>query len=292
MQSRFKDWGDVRVFLAVCRAGSTLAAARKLGVNQTTVARRLDVLEHALGLTLFTKTTRGAQPTEAALRLIPIAETLEEAVFALESEAREIGDALSGAPIRITAFDSAMMGNVGQVVAEYVESHPGAAFEFLAAERHLDLAAGEADVALRMSPAISDDRLIARKVGETCWTYYAARSYARKYGMPDHMAPDMTPHRVILLSHITSKRRNVLRCQTAGELQLALQAGQGIGPMPVCDGDRDPLLIRCFDPPPGSELSVWLVVSPEAHKRPEVRRFTAFAAPRIARNLNLTGDAD
>ena len=181
---------------------------------------------------------------------------------------------LSGAPIRITAFDSAMMGNVGQVVAEYVESHPVPPLSFWRQSGIWTLPPGEADVALRMSPAISDDRLIARKVGEIRWTYYAARSYARKYGLPDHMAPDMTPHRVILLSHITSKRRNVLRCQTAGELQLALQAGQGIGPMPVCDGDRDPLLIRCFDPPPGSGLSVWLVVSPEAHKRPEVRRFT------------------
>ncbi|MEX0347189.1 MAG: LysR family transcriptional regulator [Rhizobiaceae bacterium] len=284
MQSRFKDWGDIRIFLAVIREGSTLAASRVLGINQTTVARRIDVLEQALGLTVFEKSTRGSKPTEAALRLLPLAEALETAAENLEQEAVAEQTRVNP-PIRMTAFDHTMFGDLGQVVAEYVEENPGATFEFIAAERHLDLIRGDADVALRMSREITDDRLIARKVGQTRWTYYAARTYAEKYGAPDAYIENMEPHRVILLNHVTTRRQNVVRCASADDVRMAIRTGQGVGPLPIFDGDSDPDLVRCFEPPDGSDLFVWLITSPEAHKRPEVRRFTAYAAPRISRNL-------
>jgi DNA-binding transcriptional LysR family regulator len=284
MQSQFKDWGDARIFLAVFREGSTLAAARILGINQTTVARRIGALEHSLGLPLFNKTTRGATPTAVATRLLPFVETLEGAAMALESEAMT-EQGRSNPPIRITAFDNAGVGNIGQVVADFVDRNPSSTFEFIVSERILDLINGDADVALRISPVINDDRLFARKVGQTQWTYYASRSYAEKNGTPDAFTQDMGPHRVVLLSHITTRRHNVLRCASADDLRIAISTGQGIGPIPIYDGDKDPTLVRCFDPPEGSEMSVWLITSPEAHKRADVRRFTAFAAPLISRNL-------
>jgi DNA-binding transcriptional LysR family regulator len=282
MQIRFKDWGDVRVFLAVMREGSTLAAARHLGINQTTVARRIDVLEHALELTLFDRTTRGAQPTESATALLPFAEALEQAAHAFEAEAKR---GRASEPIRITAFEDDMFGNIGAVVAEFVEKNPSVSFEFVFSERALDLMKGEADVALRMAPEITDDRLIAQKVGQTQWTYYASHAYAAAHTLPAEFSQDMEDHLVILLRHFQSKRRNLLRCATTTDMMMAVQTGQGIGPFPVIVGDANPHLVRCFAPPPGSDLPVWLITSPSAHKRPEIRRFMAFAAPRIARNL-------
>lgn len=282
MQNRFRDWGDVRVFLAVMREGSTLAASRHLGINQTTVSRRIDVLEHTLDLTLFERTTRGSEPTERATALMPYAESLEQAALAFEAEAER---RRTSEPIRITAFEDEKFGNIGTVVAEFVEKHRSVSFEFVFSERNLDLMKGEADVALRMTPATLDDRLIARKVGQTRWTYYASRAYAANHTLPAEFSHYMEDHRVLLLSHIKSKRRNIGRCATSSDLLTAIQTGQGIGPLPMTVGDANPNLVRCFDPPPGSDLPVWLIVSPSAHKRPEIRHFTAFAAPRIARNL-------
>lgn len=278
----------MRVFLAVMRQGSTLAAARDLGINQTTVARRIDVLEHTLDLTLFERTTRGAEPTEHASALLAHAETLEQAALAFEAEA-ETEKGRASKPIRITAFENDGLGRIGAVVAEFCEAHPDVSFEFIFSERTMDLMKGEADVALRMTQAISDDRLIARKVGQSQWTYYASHAYAATRILPAEFSKDMEDHRVILLSHFQSKRRNLLRCATSSDMVMAIQTGQGIGPFPVTAGDANPNLVRCFDPPPGSDLPVWLVTSPSAHKRPEVRRFTAFAAPRIARNLKNSG---
>jgi DNA-binding transcriptional LysR family regulator len=288
MQSRFKDWGDVRVFLAVMREGSTLAASRHLGINQTTVARRIDVLEHTLGVTLFDRTTRGAEPTERATNLLPFAKTLEQAALAFEAQA-EIERGRASEPIRITAFEDEMFGNIGAVVAEFVEKHPGVSFEFVFSERTLDLMKGDADVALRITSAISDDRLIAQKVGQTQWTYYASRAYAANHTLPAEFCEDMEDHRVHLLNHFQSKRRNIVRCATAADMVMAIQTGQGIAPFPVTFGDANANLVRCFDPPSDSDLPVWLITSPAAYKRPEIRRFTAFAAPRIARNLKNLG---
>ena len=113
MQSRFKDWGDVRVFLAVMREGSTLAASRVLGINQTTVARRIDVLENALGLTLFEKTTAGSQrPTASA---IASDRSMRSAAFAVNNGAGPFANTALEALltvsgrffIRITAIPSA-----------------------------------------------------------------------------------------------------------------------------------------------------------------------------------------
>lgn len=272
----------MRVFLAVMREGSTLAASRRLGINQTTVARRIDVLEHALDLTLFERTTRGAEPTDHATALLAYAERLEHAALAFEAEA-ERGRASK--PIRITAFGNGVRASLGAVVAEFVENHSGVSFEFVFSEHNLDLMKGEADIALRMAPVISDDRLIARKVGHTHWTYYASRAYAANHTLPAEFCEDMEDHRVYILNHFPSKRRNMVRCATFDDLMMAIQTGQGIGPLPVTVGDANAHLVRCFDPPPGSDLSAWLIASPAAHKRQEIRRFMTFAAPRIARSL-------
>lgn len=291
MQSRFRDWGDVRVFLAVMREGSTLAASRHLGINQTTVSRRIDVLEHALGVILFDRTTRGAVPTEHANNLLASAEILEHAANSFEANAAAERDSASN-PIRVTAVSDASIGNIGAIVAEFVDQNPGVTFEFIFSEHPLDLVKGEADVALRMGVKLYDDRLVARKVGVTHWTYYASRSYAAKNPLPREFSKDMGEHRIHLLHHFQSKRRNVVRCATVNDMMMAVETGQGIGPFPVTVGDANTNLVRCFDPPPGAELQVWLLASPSALKRPEVRRFTAFAGPKLARNLKRSSKPD
>ena len=90
MKSCFRNWSDIRVFLAVLKAGSTLAASRELGMAQPTVARRIDALEHALGVTLFERDTRGFHPTLAADQLVAFAETIDTSVTAFTNKARNL----------------------------------------------------------------------------------------------------------------------------------------------------------------------------------------------------------
>ena len=88
MKSELRDWSDVRVFLAVVRAGSTLAASKVLGLAQPTVARRIEALERSLGLFLFERDTRGFQPTPEARALIAHAQSLEAAAIGFSDAAR------------------------------------------------------------------------------------------------------------------------------------------------------------------------------------------------------------
>lgn len=284
MQSRFKRWEDARLFLAVAREGSTLAASRALGITQTTIARRMDALEHALGLTLFERDTRGFRLTEDGAALIEPAECLENAALELEGAAADRRKARNR-PIRFTAWDDVLTLEIAAVFAEFSELHPEVSFEFLASERRLDLSGGEADVALRLGAEVVDQTLIGRVVGATFWTYYASERYAEANGLPRTFSPDMEAHTVILLRHIPTARRNVLLCKSSAEQVMALQTGRGIGPLPIYQGDRTPGLVRCFPPPDGAELTARLLASQTAYRRPEVRSFMAFAAPRIAELL-------
>ena len=88
MNSQFKNWSDLRVFLAVFRLGSTLAASKKLGIAQPTVSRRIDALEAEVGLTLFDRDTRGFKPTDFAKLLLPLAEEMERVAEKFDRKAR------------------------------------------------------------------------------------------------------------------------------------------------------------------------------------------------------------
>src|SRR5262245_50633780 len=96
------DWNDLRYFLAVARRGSTIAAAEALKVNQSTVQRRLAVLEEAIGRKLVQRLPAGYCLTDTGLALLPHAEAVEAAVLAFERQIASVDTELTGT-IRVTA---------------------------------------------------------------------------------------------------------------------------------------------------------------------------------------------
>ena len=125
MNSRFRNWSDVRVFLAVVREGSTLAASKVLGMAQPTVAQRIDVLEHELGLTLFNRDTRGFTPTTEGRSLVKTAEAVEAAALAFEDQAASQTQAR---PIRITAFSENLSTSTTNILSEFSLRRPRTRF--------------------------------------------------------------------------------------------------------------------------------------------------------------------
>lgn len=90
MNSEFRHWPDIRVFLSVFRNGSTLAASREPGLAQPTVARRVEVLENECGIALLQRDTRGFKPTAEAQALFPFAEAIESAANAFSKQSQDI----------------------------------------------------------------------------------------------------------------------------------------------------------------------------------------------------------
>ncbi|WP_372835911.1 LysR family transcriptional regulator, partial [Puniceibacterium confluentis] len=287
-----RNWSDIRVFLEVIRTGSTLAASKVLGIAQPTVARRMDTLEHDLGLRLFERDTRGFRPTAQAQALIPFAESMEQCAADLAGEARHQRSDV--APIRITAAAFNFATTFKAILAEFQGTHPETRFEFIATDRILDLSAGEADIAIRHGRVFDDKNLICRKLSEGTFALYASRDYVRAHGCPTS-AQDLRNHSVIVPEGDGMPRqlrdwgadqidpaRTVMACSDWPSLLTTIETGAGIGPIATSLGDGMDDLVRCLDLPDSTSFLTMLLVSPQAYSRKDVKAFTAFFAPRYA----------
>lgn len=290
MKNEFRNWSDVRVFLAVVREGSTLAASRKLGVAQPTVARRIESLEHEIGLNLFERDTRGFRPTENAKSLIPLAEKFEVAASGFVAKATD----LTGTrPIRITA-PGYFSEQATDILSEFVALNPGVAFEFLPSLKILNLSEGEADIAIRITRSEPDEALICRKISTARWALFGGKSYAEKFGLPKSSS-DLKGHRFVTFEHddVPADLHNWIARRVSPDqivmsfsepelMQASIRAGHGLGLVNLRIASFDEALIRCFDNIEELSRSNMMLIAPEAYRRPEVKAFTKFFAPRYA----------
>ena len=268
-----------------------MGASRKLGIAQPTVARRIDVLENEIGLILFERDTRGFRPTQTARSLLPLAEAIEAAASEFADKAKDL---TAARPIRITAYSGNFSPRVTNIFSEFSALHPEVQFEFLPAVEVLDLIAGEADIALRLTRSAPEDDLICRKISTARFALYGSRSYADKRGLPDSIdslsghcfvsfeRTDVPPvFHAWLLRNVAPDQ--IVRSFSEIDLMFAaMKAGHGLGIMNVKHAETDETLVRCFDPIEDLTAQHLLLVAPEAYRRPEVKKFTSFFAPRYA----------
>ncbi len=287
-----RDWGDLRAFLAVARAGSTLRAAQALGVNHTTLGRRIRSLEHNLGLTLFERDTRGFHLTPAGAALEPLATDIGVAVEALAAEAarrrRETHDV-----IRLTGPQPIIDWIVRPVNAAFCAQHPQVRFEYQATTEVVDMQAGQADVALRLADSVEGGDVMRRRLPPLQWAVYCSRDYAARVGAPGRIE-EVGRHPVIgltgRLAHTQAWRwfaervapeAIVALCDNHSNMCAILASGAGVGPLARSSGDPAPELQCCFEPPEEMQVPFWLLVSPQARRRKIVGAFLRFAAPRL-----------
>jgi molybdate transport repressor ModE-like protein len=286
------DWNDVKALLAVARGGSTAAAARSLGVNQTTVARRLEALERDLGVRLVERSQTGASLTEAGLSLVADSEAMERAALALRRKVDAHQRGVSGT-LRVTLSEMTAMAGVTPLLPEFREAYPDVTLELVITDEMLDLEAGQADIAFRGAHELPDSNLVARKVSETRWALYCSRDYARRMGLPASPA-DLKDHVLIggadepqTLPGLKQVLRDApgvsatLKSTSVNHLIASVRAGLGIGPMPCIMADVDEDLVQVFPPAPDSLAFTWIVTRPELKDSPRVRAFIDFFAPRF-----------
>jgi DNA-binding transcriptional LysR family regulator len=174
------SWDDVRLFLALFRAESVGKAARGLGVDGSTVSRRLATLEGVLAVTLFDRSRAGITPTKAAEDLMPIAEQIEEAMLQFASAAENLERDVSGL-VRITCPADAAEVAVVPLLPELLRRHPALRVDLDAGEALLDLTRREADLALRTVRPERGDLIVTRLMNVT-WVLAAAPKLARSIG--------------------------------------------------------------------------------------------------------------
>lgn len=301
------DWNDLRVFLAVARSGSTLAASKVLKVNQTTVARRLEALEADLSLKLFERGQNGSRLTEAGEDLLGEAEKVEKAAEALGSRAAAHQRGLAGS-IRVTAAETVANIALIPALSEFRRLYPEVTIELVMSDATLSLEDGEADVALRGGEGLPDsDALVARKLNEFVFGIYCSRAYAETHGLPtrpeqlkDHVligpdGPLMTQMPGMAWMFEQAPQAEVgCRANTITSLSAAIKAGLGLGPMVTVLADLDPDLIRCMLPQPAPTGNLWLVTRAELRNVPRIRAFMDFVTPYVhtlSRDMEARGRA-
>ena len=180
------DWNDLKYFLAVAHHHSTLAAGRALQVNQSTVQRRLTELERRLGRPLVQRHPTGYRLTEFGEALLPHAQSVAQAVAALERQLES--DRLEAVGVIRVTCPEPLVYRIMQttLLDRFHARYPGLRVEFVMSDKYLDLMKGEADVALR-SGDTEDNELVGRKIGDSLWAVYASRKYIERCGQPDRI---------------------------------------------------------------------------------------------------------
>ncbi len=199
------DWDDLKPFLAVARQGSTIAAARILGIDQSTVQRRLGALERGIGYPLVRRLPTGYRLTAFGESLLVEAQRVEEAVLALQQRIEAFQHDLAGI-VRVTCPEPLVfrMATAG-LLDRFHERYPAIDVQFVMSDKYVDLERGEADVAVRAGET-PDSALVARRIGMSLWGVYASRRYVELRGRPTCVA-DLERHPLIGFDDTLSQHR-------------------------------------------------------------------------------------
>ena len=183
------SWDDVRIFLAVAEAGSVSGAARQLKLGQPTISRRLAEMEQAMGLRLFARGVGGATLTSAGERLLAPAKNMAEWAGEV-ARAAEADEATPQGLVRITASPYTCFDFAAPFAAWVSSRHPSIRIEVLSTTRYLDMARGEADLALRLRRPQGKDLEVLMQV-EYENAAWVSNALAKK--LPKHPRPRDVP---------------------------------------------------------------------------------------------------
>src|SRR5262252_1177326 len=287
------DWNDVRFFLAVARRRTLARAAASLGVDQTTVGRRIASLESKLRLSLFTRSAGGFQVSRAGRRVLAAAERMEEAAHELGS--RAAGEAAETVTtVRIATTESLAEAFVVPALRGLRSAHPRIHAVVTTGWAQVDLRKGEADLAVRLVRP-TDPRLACRKLADFKLRLYASREYLAGRGMPTSLAGES------LISYedaLGARTRHpfarlpmdggepVLLSNSHHVLVAGAASGLGIVQLPSFVGEAQADLVRVF-PEVEEPYSVWLVL-PQANRRiPAVRAASEVIAAAFRRSRSV-----
>jgi len=275
------DWNDLRHFVVLAREGTLSAAARTLGVDHATVARRVAALEKATALKLVDRRARNYTLTQDGRRIAAAASAMEEAAFSVERAAQAAESRIRG-EVAISAPPALANALVAPRLVNLRRERPGIFIKLIGEKRSASLSRREADLALRLSRP-TEPGLFARKVGHFRFSLYGTPSYLKE--TPSHafcfIAYDESMKDVPQqqwLEAIADGRGIVMRSNDLENQAAAARAGLGLAALPHFLGDGDPRLERYETGRKEIGRDVWLLVHRDLRRTPVVRVVMAFLA--------------
>jgi len=275
------DWNDLNLVLAVCRSGTLSGAARALGVNHSTVFRRINAIEKSLGVRLFDRQPDGYAMTEAGEVVARTARRIADEVDTLDRQLLGRDLRLEGL-LRVTSPQGIALKILNERLSAFCVRHPGIQMDLVITSDALKLSRREADIAVRVTRQ-PPDNLIGRRICKFRFAMYASRKYLRQHGdepleehqwiLTDDGFDQLPPALWKRKAH--GAARVVFASNSTIATIDAAKRGLGVAPLPCFIGDGEAGLSRLGDPPEELTRDLWVLTHPDLRNTARVKALMA-----------------
>lgn len=279
------DWNDLNYCLVVANEGSVSAAAKKLGVNHTTVSRRVTALEKELGATLFDRSTKGWLITPLGESILPSLQQMQEEANTVLRHATAGQEELSG-KLRVTAVDICIQRVLLPGLKAFSEKYPDISIELIASDESFNLAAHDADIAFRTTDN-PPPNVVGKKIADFAHALYGTEELYQRV-----MAGDPTVGAVTWMGDGTSQPEWIAKDfpdmpirYRANSLNVSydlITNGHGIGQLPCGLGDAEHGLRRIPCKHVDAGMGFWVLSHIDLRTTARIRIFRDFMLDSIA----------
>ncbi len=285
-------WDDLRVFLEIARTGSLAGAARALGVNHSTVFRRINAFEAKLGVRLFERLPTGYALTVAGEEMQASAARVEREIDRLDRRITGQDLRLEGSLV-VTTTDTIIENLLTPHLLGFRNAYPGIVLELVIDNQNVNLSKRQADVAVRPTRN-PPETLVGRKVADVAVAPYASPRYMKGRAAAPEALDWLTVDES--LSHLASARwfretypdaNVVVRANSLFGLLHTCEAGMGAALLPCFMADRRKPLTRIGEPIPGAGTMLWLLTHEDLRHTGRVRAFMDFMAGALSSETDL-----
>ncbi len=292
------NWDEFRLVKAIADTRSLAGAGALLGLNHSTVFRRLAALETAVGARLFERSRAGYAPTVEGEEMIALANQIAESVA--DFERRVAGrDPKPTGPLRVTTVEAIGQRFLPAILTQFQAQNPGVVIDLVLSERTLNLSHRDADVAIRITND-PPETLVGRRICTVRWAVYGRRDLAAAtgdgpapsapfVGFADDFGPAFGRRWIDLnipLDRLAA-RANSLHAM----LEMAL-LGLGAAPLPCYLGESNPALEKLGPTLREWDLGLWILTHSDLRRSARVRAFMDFAGAELARHRRAIEGAE
>ena len=290
------SWDDLRIIKAIGESGSLALAATALGINTSTVSRRLEHVEETLGIALFDRRRTGYLPTASGLELIALAERVELDVVSVARRVSGKSEDHAG-ELRVTTSDALMLDFLTPVIADFQSANPSVTVDVVVGNCLLNLARGETDIAFRAVTGTPPENLFGRKVATIAWAAYGRASdfaagrprseevYQRRWLSYGKNLSGLKAHGFV--EQRVPGEKIIFRSDSVAGMATAIAAGIGIGFLPCMHGDSIAGLLRIGPIEPDVSDELWILTHPDIRRSWRVSAFMTHCIEAIARQREL-----
>lgn len=264
------DWNSLKVFIAIARCGSLSAAANDLGVNHSTIFRRLNSFEKEIGGKLFERINNSYELTALGHELLEMAQSIEDSFDGIERNL--VGkDFQPKGIVRITAPNNIAYQYLPRYISDFNVNYPEIRIELLVSNQEFNMSNRQADIAVRATPS-PPEHLVGRQVATLHWSVFAGKRYSDNFSLPNDI-DELKSHSLIgatgVLSRLSAfiwlekhfESQVITRCDDLTAMSYFAESGQGLALLP--DDQCRSELTRLFPVIVDKPSNLWLLTHPD-----------------------------